>query len=593
MTIASSWTPSILFWGVFMKKNRILFSLLAVSFLSGCASAELFHDPMHGVWAYYGNAEASQGFVYMDRSEKALTPQDKEKRYFATSGFIEDVAIIAKCLERNEDGVCQDASLAMMDVDGNLLNKFGEYNYPELIVTEKYPAAVMYVDLSNIRAMFPLWDGRADLGAEKTINKLFHDERLLVEQNGLFGYVDKSGRPVIAPHFLAAENFHDGQALVITDAGIGTIDVYGQFTPADYACIASYDDTLRRINVGGRLVNYALDLRTQQNIYISESLKTAHEQRPDAAQICIEGKWGLIDAQNKIIVPPEYDELVNEESTDYIWVKKTTENVVGFYDHQGNQIVKPEFPLVYLGEYFFIAQNADGKYAILDKNGSRSTEFVFDTYLSKGRPDNIGFYLQSESAVLAKEGLWGAVRPNGTVNIPFEYEELTAESEGLIGFKKGKRWGVLDDNNTIMHSPIYGLVGLFEDGRAKADLAGDEIFIYRDDNARNAWLEKSRLEESRAAEAERLAAEEARQQQLAIEQERLEEQRKQTKLMAASEIDRLQKEAQAIANRIEVLEPQYEATKSETMRLDLNRLRSEKATIEEQIANIQAQATAE
>ena len=563
-----------------MKKFALY--LISLTFLAqGCVTADTFSDPVSGIWAYY----ADGGFVYVDNSgERALTPE--ENRYYATSGTVDGVIFVAKCVQ-HDDTHCVATDLAMMNKSGELLNRFGEFEYPQLDVVPIYPAAVVYVALDGTRYKFPLWRSRSNFEAADTIKNVFVEDRLIVAQNGMYGFVDRNGNAVVTPRFLAAKNYVNGKATVVSDQGVGTVDPYGHYEKEAYACVLPYDENVQRVNVGGTLVNYRLDVRTREDIYVSKSLDLSVENHPKADQACQGGKWGLVNSDGKTVIPPLYDEIAPVEGTNHFWVQDREKDVVGFYDRDGNVVMAPEYPYVVFGESFFIVQNREGKFAIFDTKGQPVTEFVFDNYQSLSRSSQVGDYLLSEYAVVSKDGRWGVVAPDGRVTVPFEYELLGPESEGLIAFKRSKRWGVIDAQNKEMHSPIYGSVGTFVDGRAEATLADDTIYIYRDESARNAWIEKARLEKERTEQADREAAESARVRNETIAMERLEEQRRQTALLADSEIERIRKEIADLDGRIRQLQHQHANTGSRAMENDLQRLYAERAALQERIDQLQ------
>ena len=564
-----------------MKKT--ILSLMATALLAqGCVAADMFHDPVSGTWAYYQDG----GIVLMDNAEEhALTPV--ENRYYATSGTVDGIIFVARCAQHNDDR-CIATDLAMMNKNGELLNRFGEFKYPQLEVSHRYPESILHVDVNGKRENFPMWGGRTDLNTDGKRSTVFIEDRLVVEQNGMYGFLDRNGDPVVTPRFLAVKNFQDGRAIVISDQGVGSVDPYGHYTKEQFACVLPYDEQYTRVNVDGTLVNYRLDLRTQSDIYVSKSLDLSVENHPNSSNACQGGKWGLVDAAGNIVIPPAYDDIIPEEGTDFLWVYNHEKHVVGIYTRSGHDVIPPEYPFIVVGESFFLVQNHEGKFSLFDTKGKQVTEFVFDNYQSTSRPDNIGQFLLSEYAVLSKDGLWGVVTPDGRVTVPFTYEQLGPESEGLISFRDGKkRWGVIDTKNTEVKSAIYGSVGEFHDGRAEAELAGDTIYIYRDHNAESAWREKMRLDRERAEAAERQAAQEARERNAQLAQERLEEERRQTQMLAGAEIERLRKELDMIDRRLEQLQHQYATTKSATMEEEIRRQMAERRTILDRIAELQ------
>lgn len=576
-------------------KHHLICGILVSAFMAmGCGPALVCQDPVNGSWAYYAGRDqktqkdVEQGMVYMGRDKKPLTPSNKEQRYYATSGFVDGVAVVARCKHRDETQRCTDFEMALMDESGRLLNAFGEFQYPQLLVSSEFPPKIIHVDLNDIRETFPLWQGKPDLGAQKTRYILFYNERMVVMQNGVYGFVDRQGRPAVAPRFLAVSDFQDGEARVFSDLGVGHIDLHGQFTPEKYACVLGHENELRRVNVGGRLINYTKDLRTQKGMYISETLKASLMNHPDVGNVCSGGKWGLLDVDNDEIVPPEYTSILSDDSGKYFLAKNDEKSVVGIYDKDGNLLVAPEYQMAYLGDFFFVVQNQEGKYAIMNTSGKRTTEFEYDDFQSLTRTDEIGDYMLSEYAVVQKGGKWGVVAADGTVKVPFEYDVMGPESEQIITYQRGNKWGAVDVDGNIFLSPIYGSIGIFQDGRAPATLAGDDIFVYRDEKSRAAWMEKARLDKERREQENRMAAEESRKRQEELARQRLEEQRKQNALLLSAERDRIQKEIDQLEARIEVLEPRFNVTQDKNMGAELEQLRYERDVLLEKLNTLES-----
>lgn len=138
-----------------------------------------------------------------------------------------------------------------------------------------------------------------------------------VKQNGKWGYVDKTGKMVIKPSFTYAANFENDIAYVWQGEKKGIIDTKG-----NYIIEAKYDDVIK---LKDNSKNYAyalvgdkklvfLDKNKKQvaqiNDYINYSLYNI-EKNIELGMFTIEkdGKVGVSDIDNKVIIKPQYESL--------------------------------------------------------------------------------------------------------------------------------------------------------------------------------------------------------------------------------------------------------------------------------------------
>ena len=245
-----------------------------------------------------------------------------------------------------------------------------------------------------------------------------------------------------------------------------------------------------------------------------------------------DGKYGVIDANEKLIVEPQYDAiqklnegfyrvsksgeygLVNEKGQEvvkpkYKYIKEfangmalviSDEGKGGFINTQGKEVVAPIYNYTedYKGDITFVY---DGKnFALIDKEGKDIKPFqanrlnlVAENIYSE--KENEKFYLKDkdnnkisevgyDSIGEEKEGLipvridgkFGYINRKGEVVIPLVYSEIGEPNNGLIIAKDegtGK-FGVINYQNKYVVNPIYTYV-----------LARNkEFFIVGDDNFR-------------------------------------------------------------------------------------------------------------
>lgn len=154
-----------------------------------------------------------------------------------------------------------------------------------------------------------------------------------------------------------------------------------------------------------------------------------------------EKTYGVINSENKIVVPLVYKSIFNSGEKGIFIVKDGTERVGLFSAITQKLLVDPQ--------YFEIEGFSEGLATV-----------------KKRKPD-FGF-------------LWGAVDVNGNIVIPVEYDYLGVSSEGLINFQKDNKMGFLDRNNKIVIPAMYYNFSAFSDGLAAVKVSETGKYGYID-----------------------------------------------------------------------------------------------------------------
>lgn len=231
------------------------------------------------------------------------------------------------------------------------------------------------------------------------------------------------------------------------------------------------------------------------------------------------GKKGLIDCDNNIIVPLEYERIEDYNDKGVIWVEK--DGLYGFYSKDGDllqpcdigelytlspywtkhtvayeaspelhnnyvfivragktglmdgQTCKTLLPCIYehlspviKGKLFY---KSGGKWGIVTQDNKTVQRAVFDKIAA-------GEYCLSENYIpsdllrskmhVCIDTLWGMLREDGTDLIPVRYDSLASYSEDMIVAKKGGMYGYLDKDGREAIPFVYFEAADFSDGLA-------------------------------------------------------------------------------------------------------------------------------
>jgi len=198
-------------------------------------------------------------------------------------------------------------------------------------------------------------------------------------------------------------------------------------------------------------------------IYFPRDLKNLY-------RVSLNKKWGVIDATGKRIIPTEYDFVYDIEG--YLGVRK--DNLFGLFTADGKMICKPEYKsfkrsvvrsenILYVekGKYYGIVINNKLLYEPIFKE----IDLIHDTnnllYPSEwaewGSKKNY-LYVKTDT----KFGVFDEVKR--AMVIPVEYDSIVQKFVSgkniYIAAKKGKNYGVLNSDNSVVVPFVYDYVNL-------------------------------------------------------------------------------------------------------------------------------------
>lgn len=152
------------------------------------------------------------------------------------------------------------------------------------------------------------------------------------------------------------------------------------------------------------------------------------------AKVSIPNKWGFIDANKKLAIPIEFDD-VQDFSEGLAPVMK------GYHWGYINQEGKITIPLIYTSASEFTNGLAmvgqKSKTGFIDKSGKVVIPLIFNS---------IWDFSGRNFTAAQKENKWGVIDRSGKVVIPFEYDEITPSfnDKKTMTARKDKKSGHLD-----------------------------------------------------------------------------------------------------------------------------------------------------
>ena len=467
-------------------RNKFPVLFCAAVMIAGCATVKpnkTFTDPEFGEWNFYeqnvdGNY-SEQNLEYVARNGNKLS------NLYATSGFFHGVAFVATCSLIKNDRSCSEWNYYMINPNGEVIADFSNYKLSNLgLCTKGHPSSIYLTDLTREKGElfdFPLWNTKAN-GCGKYLLKdepAFYSDRILVidKNANRFGYFDFNGKLVIpATYKMATPFYSNGYAYVVNDDNVaGVITADGTFTPYTYACKTKLANNLFLVSKTGKIVNYKIDTRLNIGTYYG-----INELNNKSGWNCVGSKVGVVDNNENVIIPVDYDSITL--SSDVPYIVATLDGTNYLYTKSGKGLYldvvnADEMP----GAYFFVMKDKNNKWAVGNTEGEYFTSYMYDDVRYSYKTTDLGKYVTSKYIGLKLGAKFGIFGPNGQMVLEPKFDEVMPDNNlsDLIITQRNQRYGVFY-NGAEIYEPMFDSIAEFSDGKALAKMNGRDFFLFLD-----------------------------------------------------------------------------------------------------------------
>ena len=274
------------------------------------------------------------------------------------------------------------------------------------------------------------------------------DEPLVVVQSGKYGYIDHTGKVIIRPQFIWADDFWRGLGTVYVCGAYASIDPSGALVPL-------------RITVPGRLEpkheGQKIGFVDEQGRFkINPTFDDALPFSDGLAAVQIGKEWGFVDTAGQLIIRPDFKAAYYFREGVGMAALDSGDVLI---DKSGN-VLASGFGLVDLVSTGRVPVTKDGKNGYLDLQGRVAIPLVYDG----GRRFSNGV------AAVKKGDKWGYVDPAGRTVIPLEFDEAGEFGNGLAPARRGSRTGFINKSGGFVFDLPFRYASGFLSGDEESDL---------------------------------------------------------------------------------------------------------------------------
>jgi DNA-binding transcriptional regulator/RsmH inhibitor MraZ len=336
----------------------------------------------------------------------------------------------------------------------------------------KSSAKYGYIDRTGKIVIPPRFDGAGK----------FSEGRAIVIIDGKYGYIDKTGKVVIQPQFIRQHirkwsrsigDFSEGLAVVLVrENGLfGFIDRSGnQVIPLKFTGVLDFSQGLAQATVDPNREKIGF-INQQGDWVIPPQFQDATDFSEDLAAVQLGEesganweKWGYIDRKGTMVIPPRFDEA-SEFREGLATVQIGDDSAV--IDKQGQVVIKDR-PGFYRFGHFSQGRAAFHVSPHRSKEGKMEMGFMDKTgkVVIAPRFTYVGEFSEGLATIEVDEKT-GFIDLSGKVVIPAQFRFAGSFSEGLSHLEDNRGMhGYIDQTGKVVIEPKFLEAGPFSEGLA-------------------------------------------------------------------------------------------------------------------------------
>lgn len=265
----------------------------------------------------------------------------------------------------------------------------------------------------------------------ENVTEIF-EKTIQVEQDGKWGIAKSDGSLVISCEYDKVSTFHNGSTIVRLEEEVYSIDMNGSklyITEEKVIDFTNFSDNRFAFTTESGLYRANGELASQHSDF--SFIGTYHSEYAAAQS---GEKWGIIDKDAQWVIDARYDGIIMDE--------------LGRAVSQGSAFVKQ-------GEN------------VLQLTG---TETLGTTY-EEAKPFQDSYY-----AAVKNEGKWGFVDKEGSLVIPYQYDDAKSFGQHLAAVKIGDLWGYISVSGAVVIEPQFEDAKTFSNN--SAPVKQDDLWMF-------------------------------------------------------------------------------------------------------------------
>jgi hypothetical protein len=309
----------------------------------------------------------------------------------------------------------------------------------------------------------------------------------LVSKNGLYGFIDRTGKEIIPLIYRMANSFSEGLATVCSNEKNlwGVINRSGDLV-IDFKFISvgqpyelpynNFEGGYLAVQIiGEEQYSRKYGLIDKEGIMVipfNKEYVYIYQFKDGMAKIeNHSNKFGFVNKAGELTVPMVYEKYFISDFSEglasfkavVVNKKGNSEFKTGFIDKNGIVTIPPEYDWLSQFSEGLAIVSKNGKVYFIDKNGQPALTTTHKLAFTIGFTNELCAVKKGKT----DKEKYGFINKNGELAIPYEYDAVTEFNNGVSSVKKNGLFGIINTSNQVIYPFELYFLGQFHDGMAK------------------------------------------------------------------------------------------------------------------------------
>jgi len=324
-----------------------------------------------------------------------------------------------------------------------------------------------------------------------------------------YGLMDSTGKWVVKPSFAELADFHEGLAAVKINDKWGFINVNGKLViPTKFSEVTPFSNGIAEVSWQGK--SRFIDKTGKEIIPIQYDDIRHLKTNTNFFRILIKNKWGLVNKQGQILIPPKYDQVkafydhfvivLNKNKwgilntngevilpMQYNYIERILEHPAyqpskWFKAKKGNQLfIVDSIGSIIPSEFESIRSHINGRFIVKNKGeftlanilSKKTASFHFDEIVDIRNPGPI----PEEALMIKKKSHWTLIDFQGNHRLQTLPDTIVRLNNHLYVSHLQKKRGLIYKNGKEIITPQFDSIYTVREGFILAD-KGDKVALF-------------------------------------------------------------------------------------------------------------------